>query len=131
MPAFASLPLSLRLAGVIGALEAIGFGAYALSIIGFEITSSTSGIQGSDLAPSVLIGLFIVFAALIAVVTFFLLNARSGARTPYLLIQAFGVVIAETLYAGDGTRLIAVVIALASVAGIALVFTPSARRALQ
>lgn len=131
MPAFVSLPLTLRLAGVIGALEAIGFGAYALSIIGFELTSSTSGIQGSDLAPSILIGLFIVFSALIAVVTFFLLSARASARTPYLLIQAFGIVIAETLYAGDGTRLIAVVIGAASLVGAVLVLTPSARAALR
>ena len=123
--------MTLRLAGVIGALEAIGFGAYALSIIGFELTSSTSGIQGSDLAPSVLIGLFIVFSVLIAIVTFFLMSARLGARTPFLLIQAFGIVIAQTLFTGDGTRELAIVIGVASFAGIVLVLTPSARQALQ
>ena len=123
--------MTLRLAGVIGALEAIGFGAYALSIIGFELTSSTSGIQGSDLAPSVLIGLFLVFSALIAAVTFLLMSARVGARTPYLLTQAFGIVIAETLFEGDGTRLIAVAIGAVSIAGAVLVLTPSAREALR
>jgi hypothetical protein len=123
--------MTLRLAAVIGALEAIGFGAYALSIIGFELTSSTSGIQGSDLAPSVLIGLFLVFSALIAAVTFFLMSARVGARTPYLLTQAFGIVIAETLFEGDGTRLIAVAIGAVSIAGAVLVLTPSAREALR
>ena len=131
VPRFVALPMTLRLAGVLGALEAIGFGAYALSIIGFELTSSTSGIQGSDLAPSVLVGLFLVFAALIATVTFFLMSARVGARTPFLLIQAFGIVIAETLYAGDGTRALAIAIGVASVMAGVLVLTPSARQALQ
>lgn len=131
MPAYISLPITLRLAGVIGALESIGFGAYALSIIGFELTSTTSGIQGSDLAPSVLIALFIIFSVLIAAITYFLMSARVAARTPYLLTQAFGIVIAQLLITGDGTFWLAIAIGAMSVGGAVLVLTPSARQALQ
>lgn len=127
MPAFISLPRSVRVAGVIGLLQTVGLAAYAISIIAFEFTDSTSGVQGSDLAPGVLVLLYFVFAALIGFVTYAFVTGHAAARTPFLLIQAFGIVIAEPLFAGDGTTGIAVaIVALSVVAAVASVL-PSSR----
>lgn len=131
MSAFTALPWSLKLAGAIGALQTIGLAAYAVTIIGFEISASTSGIQGSDLAPTVLIGMYFVFAVMLGVVTFLLLDGRAAARTPFLVAQGFGVIIAQTLWEGDGLQLIAAVIGVASlVAGVVSVL-PASRAALR
>ena len=131
MPALKALPWTLKLAGAIGVVQTIALAAYAVMIIGFEMSSSTSGIQGSDLAPSILIAMYLLFAALLAFVTFALVDGRSAARTPFLLAQAFGVVIAQTLWAGDGLQAIAVAIGASALTAGVLCILPVSRAALR
>ena len=131
VPALVSLPVPLKIAGGIGVVQAIALAAYGLSIIGFELGGSTSGMQGSELAPGVLAVLYFVFAALIAFVTYALMQRKAGARTPFLLIQAFGVVVAQPLLAGSSTMLIGVALITISVAAAAATLLPQSRRALQ
>lgn len=131
MPTLASLPNGLKVAGLLGTVEAIGLAAYGISIIGFELGGSTTGMQGSDLAPGVLVVLYFVFAALIALVTFALLQTKLGARTPFLLIQAFAVVIAQPLVSGEGTIAIGVVIICCAVAAAVACLLPTSGRVLQ
>lgn len=131
MPTLASLPNSLKVAGLLGTVEAVGLAAYGISIIAYELGGSTTGIQGSDLAPGVLVALYFVFAAIIAGVTFGLLQAKFGARTPFLLIQAFAVVIAQPLLSGEGTTLIGIGIVGCAVAATVVCLLPSSRRTLQ
>ena len=131
VPAFVTLPNSLKLAGALGFLQAIGLAAYAVSIIGFELSGSTSGIHGSDLAPGVLVTVYFLFAVMIAAVTYLLLQQRRAARTPFLLIQAFGLVIAQPLVSGANTLVVGIVIIVTSVAAAALCLAPQSGKVLQ
>lgn len=126
-------PRSITAAVAIGALEALGLTAYGVSIIAFERGSTTTGISGSgaDLAPAVLIALFIVFAGLVLLVTGMVRGGRRAARTPFLLVQAFALVIAQPLLSASDTRILGVLIALGAVAGVASLVMPSAREYLK
>ena len=133
MPAFQALPLSVRVCGVVGYLEVFGLAAYAVSIAFFELAGSTAGIagDGAQLAPPVLIALFLVFALLVLLVTTALLRGSRRALTPSLLTQAFGVVIGWTLVDASGTRALGLgVLSLAAV-GLAALLSPAARGSLQ
>lgn len=131
MPTLASLPNGLKVAGMLGTVEAVGLAAYGISIVGYELSGSTTGMQGSDLAPGVLVALYFIFAALIAVVTFALLQTKRGARTPFLLIQAFAVVIAQPLISGEGTSVIGLGIIGCALAAAIACLLPASGRALQ
>lgn len=131
MATLIGLPASLKIAGFIGVAQTVALAAYALSIVGFELGGATSGIHGSDLAPGVLVALYFVFAALIAIATYALVQRKRSALTPFLLIQAFGVVIAEPLLSGSGTALIGVVIVAVSVVAAVACILPPSRAVLQ
>lgn len=123
------LPIALRAAAGIGALEAAGLAGYGISILAFERDHATSGISGSgtSLAPLVLVVLYWVFAGLIAFVAWQLLALRSGARTPYYVTQAFALVVAQPLIAETGTRFLGLLVAVVGIAGVyALVAARSA-----
>lgn len=123
--------MPLRIAGVVGYVEAMALIAYAISILAFEQGGATSGISGAgaDLAPGVLVALYLAFAVIVFVVTTGLLRASRRAFTPYLLVQAFGLVVAQPLLGAASTRLAGVV--LVAVAALALVVAARARALLR
>ncbi len=124
------LNLLPRLAIVIGYLEAVALAGYGASIALFEQTGTTAGVSGTgaDVAPAVLTALYFVFAALTVLVTRLLSSSRRAAFTPFVLIQAFALVVAQSLLGASGTRLAGVV--LVAVAGTALAAVFASRRQL-
>ena len=126
------MPASLRGAVAIGLLEVLGIVGYALSIAIFERGGSTSGIAGSgaDLAPGVLVVIYLGFAVLVALVVRSVGRGSRRALTPYLLAQAFGVVVAQPLLQAAPTRLVGLLVLIVALAGIGLVLAPSSRRSL-
>lgn len=133
MPAFASLPTSSRIAVVAGWGEALSLIGYAVSIVAFESTGSTAGISGSgaDLAPSVLVALYIAFAGLVLLTSTALMRGSRHALAPFLLAQAFGIVIAQALLGADGTRAAGVVVLLVAVGAGAAALMPASRQVLR
>lgn len=101
---------------------------YALSIVVFESRDETTGISGAgaDLAPAVLIGLFVVFAALVLLVTWLLVRGRRAARTPFVLTQAFSVVVAQPLISASATRSAGVAVLVLAVLATISALTPGA-----
>jgi len=105
----------------VAASEALMLLGYGVSIVVFEVVGTTSGISGtSDLAGPVLAGLLVVFAALVGAVSWGVWNRRSSARTPYVVAQAFALVVGWTLASGDGVTPRVLGAALLVVAGAAL-----------
>ena len=129
MPAFIALPRPLRAAGALGYLQAVGLTAYAISIAAFEQGGTTAGVTGTDLAPVVLVALYLAFAAIAFGVSTGLVQCRRRAFTPYLLLQAFGLVVAQPLLAEPGTRVLGVLlVAVALTAGATAVAARGALR---
>ncbi len=133
MPAFTSLPTALRIAVGIGLLEALAVLGYGVSIAAFERGGSTQGISGSgaDLAPAVLVAVYVGFAGLVLLVDLLLLRGRHSALTAFLLVQAFGLVVAQPLLQEASTRAIGVLLVLAALAALGAILTKSARGALR
>lgn len=92
-----TLSLSLSVA----ALEASGLAVYGFAILISNLTSGTSGASGSDVSPWVLFVSYLAFAALIGWIVRNLWRGLASARTPYLLTQAFALVVAQTLISGS------------------------------
>lgn len=127
------MPRALRLAGAIGYLEALATAGYGLSIAVFERGGTTSGISGSgaDLAPIVLVAVYLGFAALVWLVTRMVMRGRRSALTAFILVQAFGLVIAQPLLQETSTRVVGLLLVLVSVAALVSVLMKSARGALR
>lgn len=131
VPAIGSQPRTLQLAAGIGALQAVGLATYAVALLSFEAGSTTSGMQGSDLAPGILVALYAIFAVLVFGVAFLFVTGHASARTPFVLVQVFGLVVAQPLLSGESTQRLGVLLVLASVMAIGCAVSPSARRGLQ
>lgn len=131
MAPIGSLPVSLRIAAGVGVIESVALATYALAIVGFEQRAQTSGISGTQLAPAVLVGLYLVFAALAAGVAWLLIGLRAAAMTPYLLLQAFALVVAQPLVLAPATRALGAVVAAVALGGAFAVLMPSSRSLLR
>ena len=84
----------------IGVVESLALAVYGIAILANSLTSGTAGATGSEVSPWILFGAYLAFAGLIAVIVLSLSRGAKGARTPYLLTQAFAIVVAQTLVAG-------------------------------
>lgn len=126
VPERLSRPRPILMAGAVGVIEALSLVAYGLSIVVYESVGETTGITGSgaDLAPAVLIGIFAVFAALVLLVTWLLYSGRRAARTPFILAQAFAVVVAQPLVSAASTRVLGALVLALAVLGIAAALAP-------
>jgi len=126
-------PRPILIAGAVGVIEALALVLYGVSIVLSERGAATSGISGSgaDLAPGVLVGLFLAFAALVVLVTWLLLQGRRAARTPFAMAQAFAVVIAQPLLSAGSTRAAGILLVAVAAVGLAALFTSSAREYLR
>lgn len=119
----------MRLVAGLAVMQAAGLIAYGISIVVSEWRQPTSGITGSgaDLAPSVLVGLYLVFATLVLVIARAYRRGARSAVTPLLLVQAFAVVVAQPLLAAVGTRALGLLVLLSALAGAALALSPRSR----
>lgn len=125
-----SVPLKIALA--VGVIEVFAVVAYAISIGVLHLQQGTSGAVGSDVSPWFLITTYMGFAALILLVIWKLNSGSGGARTPYLVTQAFALVVAEALFNGAETAEVIggwVLVALALVGAVAIL-NPAASRNL-
>ena len=98
-----SFPIT-RLINVVGYLEAVSLVGYGASIALFERSGATDGMTGSSLAPVVLTALYAIFAGIAVLVTRMLASGRRAAFTPFLLMQAFAFVVAQSLLGAQSTR---------------------------
>lgn len=124
VPERSDRPRPIMIAGAIGLIEALALALYGLSIVAFERSGETSGISGSgaDLAPGVLVGLFLAFAAIVLLVTRLLVQGRPVARTPFAMTQAFALVIAQPLVTATGTRVFGILIIALAIAALVALF---------
>jgi hypothetical protein len=133
VPELRHRPRPVTIAGGIGVIEAICLVLYGISIVAFEQTSQTSGISGSgaDLAPAILVALFAVFAALVLLVTWMLSRGRRAARTPFVMVQAFAIVVGQPLAAATSTRTTGIALIALALLAVGLLFSSSAKEYLQ
>ena len=108
-----------QIAVLIGRMQAVALAVYALSIQVDALRNGTHGASGSDVAPIVLVLTYIAFALLLGLVTQRLQNGSDAAKRPFLLGQAFAIVIAQALVAADTIQVKAVAILLIAAAVIA------------
>ncbi len=114
-------------AAVLAGVEALAVAAYAVGI-GVAAVNSPGTISA---APVVVI-IFLLFAAGIGACARGLLLRRRAARTPFGVVQLFGLVTGWTLTQGDGdtTHYAGYAVLVLSVIGIALVINPALGRDL-
>lgn len=96
-------PPALKLSMVIGLAEVVAILIYALSIGWLHLQQGTQGATGSNVSPWFLIFTYVVFAGMIGWIVYKLYRRSGVARTPYLLTQAFAIVIAQALVNGSET----------------------------
>lgn len=77
-----------------------GLAGYAISIVMSASINGTTGATGSDVSPTLLAIIYIAFSLLIALVIRGLMRRNGSARTPYLVVQGFSLVVAQALISG-------------------------------
>ena len=91
----------LLLAIAIGTFQLAGLVGYGISILVSASLSGTSGTSGSEVSPTFLAIIYFSFGILVALVLRGLIRRNGSARTPFLLIQGFSLVVAEALISGS------------------------------
>ena len=126
-PAAAARPGLLLAAVAVAALEAVALTAYA---VGIAVSTLQDG--SAVAAAPVEIVIYLLFALGIALSARGLWLRRRSARTPFGVIQLFGVVVGWTLTQGDGdlTHRVGYAVLAVAVVGIALVISPGLGDAL-
>ena len=127
------IPRSLQAAIAIGLMECVGLIAFTVAI-GISATR-TGGWRADVGAVPVAIAeviTFGLFAVGIWLTVHFLRKLRPGARAPFVIIQLFGIFVARDVWITGGGLwpIIGWLVIALSVAGIVLVFLPTARAAL-
>ncbi len=120
-------PPLLRAAVAVAVLEAVALVAYAVGI-GVSTLEDGSAVA----AAPVEIVIYLLFALGIGLCAVGLWQRRRSARTPFGVVQLFGVVVGWTLTQGDGdlTHRIGYAVLAVSIVGIALVISPALGDAL-
>jgi hypothetical protein len=121
-------PGALLAAIAIASIEALGIAGYGISI-------GLAGLAnpGSVAAPLVQVVLYLLFALGIAATAWALWHRRRVARTPFVVVQLFGLVVGYTLMQGDGDAIhrLGLAVLLMGVVGIALAMSPLVGKALE
>lgn len=104
-----------KLSFAVALLESLALVSYAISIL--IAANRVDSKVGSPIIESII---YLIFAALIFACGQGVNKARDWARTPFLLGQAFGLIVAYTLFAGTQTtyKAVGLVIGIVSIAGI-------------
>jgi hypothetical protein len=93
-------PIGLwRGAAGVAAIEAAGLVVYCIALAVAALNSQGATVS----APVVEIIIYLIFAAGIGLIARGMGAARSAARPPYLLAQVFVLIVAYTLFVGDGS----------------------------
>lgn len=118
---------------VIGVVEFLGLLGYAMTIVLSSLLHGTSGATGSDVSPWVLLVTYCAFAALVGLIWRGLWRGSAAARTPFLLAQAFAIVIAQPLTSGGEVfeRGLGWGLVLIALAGAGLILSRQASSALR
>jgi hypothetical protein len=118
----------LRAAVVVAVLEGLGLAAYSVGIV-----VSSLGRDGENGSTAVAGVVFLLLAAGILLCAWSLRGRRRAARTPFGVIQLFGLVVGWTLTQGDGdvVHRIGYAVLAVCVVGIALVMSPGLGAALE
>ncbi|CAB4956570.1 unannotated protein [freshwater metagenome] len=121
-------PVPLIAAIVIALVEAV-----ALVVHCVAIAISASNTPGTVSAAPVEIVIYLVFAVGILACGRGLWRRRRSARTPFAVVQMFGLVVGWTLTSGDGdlTQRIGMLVLAVSVVAIALVISPQVGQSLE
>lgn len=119
---------ALVAAVAVACVEAVALAAYALGV-GIATVQN----PGSGSAGFVVVVIFLLFAAGIAACARGLWLRRRAARTPFAVVQVFGLVTGWTLTQGDGdvARWSGWAVLALSVVGIALALSPGVGRSLE
>ena len=120
-------PRTLLAAVAVAALEGVALVAHTVGI-GVSATQN----PGSIASAPVEMVLYLVFAAGILACALGLWRRRAAARTPFGVVQLFGLVVGWTLTQGDGdlTHRIGYLVLAVSIVGVALVLSPSLAESL-
>lgn len=112
-------PIGLwRSSGAIAAFEA---GLLVVYCVALSIAALNS--QGAKLgAPVVEVIIYLIFAVGIALIARGMFAGRSGARPPYLLTQVFVLIVAYTLFVGDGEVVKLFGLAIGVIGAVAMAF---------
>ena len=87
-----------KLSYAIGLFQSASLAIYAISL--FIEANKIQSKVGSPIVETII---YLVFAVLIFVCASGINQSKSWAKTPYLLAQVFGLVVAYTLFAGSAT----------------------------
>lgn len=128
-----SRPIPLWAALAVAAAEALALAGYAVAIAVKYLSEGTAGASGSDVSPWILVVTYLAFATLIGVVCRALYRGSGSARTPYLLTQAFALVVAQALVSGGeaGEVFAGWGLVVAALIGAASILTPASSRGLR
>ena len=123
---------ALKFSLAIALVETVGVTAYAVSIVLSYVQNGSSGTTGSDVSPWFLFIVYLGFAALIALVARGLWRGSGAARTPYLVTQAFAIVVAQPLISGAEVfeRVLGWALVAIALAGSISILRPSASQGL-
>lgn len=112
-----------RQAALVASLETAAIVAYAAGV-GVAATNSSGTTTGS--APVVLVMIYLAFAAGAGLIAWGLWTHRALARTPMMMMQVFGLVVAYPMIKGGGAAAAGgVVVAAVSALGLWLALRPS------
>lgn len=117
---------------VIAAVEALAVVAVVVADIA-AMVGGTAGVAGTGAgAAAVGLAIWVVFAAGLVLIWWGLYRRRLRARTPFLLVQAFVLVLVPLFWGSDllAWRLLAVGLALMALGGIVLALRSSVRSTL-
>jgi hypothetical protein len=118
---------------LIAGVEALAALAVLVAVVVSVIGGGAEGLSGAG--PGLVlaeVGIWLLFAAGLALVWFGLYRRRLLARTPFLLVQAFVLVLVPLFWGSDvaAYRAVAGALAALGVCGIVLGLRPSVREAL-
>lgn len=104
-----------KLSYAVALLESLALVGYAISIM--VTATQVNSKVGSPIVETII---YLIFAGLIFACGYGVNKVKDWARTPYLLSQAFGLIVAYTLIAGTQTnyKIAGLLIGIVSIAGI-------------
>jgi len=107
-----------RTAGALAALEAALLVLYCIALAIAALNSSGAKLG----APFVEVLIYLIFAAGIGLVARGMFTGKFGARPPYLLTQVFVLIVAYTLFIGDGGVVKVIGLGIGLLGAIAMLF---------
>ena len=118
-----SVPWQWRAAVGLAIAETVALVAYAIAIAIAARNSSGATVTATGWEVAV----YLAFAALLGVLSVGLLRRSPLARTPFLVAQAFVLIVGWTVFSGDGTvtKTLGAIIAAVGVVGLIVSFSPA------